>query len=64
MTAKLSRFSAMRLGAEPEEASPRIVKVNIGLIDLPMPQKLTPNGYVCCDCSERQQSVLDAALPA
>ena len=34
---------------------PRIVELDIGLIDLPMPQKLTPKGCVCRDCSERQQ---------
>ena len=30
-------IETMRLGAEPEPASPRILRANIGLIDLRMP---------------------------
>jgi hypothetical protein len=35
-------IKTMRLGAEPELASPRILRPNIGLIDLRMPKKLKP----------------------
>src|ERR1017187_9681789 len=35
-------IETMRLGAEPEPASPRILRPNIGLIDLRMPKKLKP----------------------
>ena len=35
-------IKTMGLGAEPEPASPRILRPNIGLIDLRMPKKLKP----------------------
>src|SRR6476620_10169086 len=61
MAAKLSGFSAMRLGAKPEAASPQPCNEYIGLIDLPMPQKLTPNGSVCHECSGRRQKQTHSA---